>query len=475
MDGAPARRAALRSGLRLLDEGPRPPGPRGRAARRRRGLPQDRGAQEGAHLRGAPRSTSTGGCSTARSPPGSGRRAEADLQTTFARPWTTPLPRLPRRTRTSPTGTSSATAARRSGQVEAVVRGGRRAPPSASGPRAPLQRHDGLQMEIPGLDRPFGFGVAGLRVVTRGGAAEAFEAPAGALVEVPLPDDYPTIPIGAPVACSSSQLVKLQVPGGEPEPRHPARPAPHARHRRGLRRGASGSVAATEVSPGRTVRAEVAVAGAFEPARDAAKMAASARAAFEKLGDTRFQLEALDWRDPAGRFVPVSRLNEARRALCEALDAAVTADAQGAGRGRARRARRGARAAPVDGPERLHRQGGPPRDARRLRARGLRGGRRRRGGPRPPAAARAHRAAGGARRAGRPGAAAARAPAHRARLGGEGAAGPGRGAARGRLPALGADRRRLLGAPRPRPGRPWSAPRWRPAASTSPPTGASTR
>jgi hypothetical protein len=58
-------------------------------------------------------------------------------------------------------------------------------------------------------------------------------------------------------------------------------------------------------------------------------MADTARAAFEKLGDTRFRLEALDWRDPVGRFVPVSRLNEARRTLAEALDQAITADVRG--------------------------------------------------------------------------------------------------------------------------------------------------
>jgi hypothetical protein len=86
--------------------------------------------------------------------------------------------------------------------------------------------------------------------------------------------------------------------------------------------------ATAEVTLGRTVRTEVVVPGDLEAARDPARMALSARTAFEKLGDTRFRLEELDWRNPTHRFVPVSRLNEARRALADALDASISADAR---------------------------------------------------------------------------------------------------------------------------------------------------
>ena len=60
--------------------------------------------------------------------------------------------------------------------------------------------------------------------------------------------------------------------------------------------------------------------GPFEPAKDAAKMESAAKGAFGKLGDTRFSLQKWSWRNPAALFVPVSRLNEARRLLCEALE-----------------------------------------------------------------------------------------------------------------------------------------------------------
>ncbi|HET9552689.1 MAG TPA: U32 family peptidase, partial [Anaeromyxobacteraceae bacterium] len=256
-------------------------------------------------------------------PPEERPEREAELKATFARPWTT----LYLDSHQDKDVADRDLVGHRGaplGQVEAVVRSGGVAAIRFRSAR-PLASHDGLQVEIPGLDRPFGFGVGTLRVVSRGAAAEVFEAPAGAVVEVPLPDDYPTIPLGAPVSCSSSQAVKLRYQLERPN-------LGAQRARRGMRVAADVSAsglrleATAEVAPGRTVRAEAALPGALEPARDAAKMAQSARAAFEKLGDTRFRLEALDWRDPGGRFVPVSRLNEARRALAEALDAAISAD-----------------------------------------------------------------------------------------------------------------------------------------------------
>jgi putative protease len=254
-----------------------------------------------------------------------GERAarEADLQATFARPWTT----LYLDSHQDKDVADRDLVGHRGapvGSVEAVVRSGGGAAVRFRTARA-LARHDGLQIEIPGLDRPFGFGVTALRAVQRGAAAEVFEVPPGTLVEVPLPDGYPTVPVGAPVSCSSSQLVKLRyrvdAPNlGAQRVRRPVRVLADVSGD-GLRLEAT-----AEVAVGRPVRAEVSLAGPFDAARDARRMAETARAALEKLGDTRFRLAALEWRDPAGRFVPVSRLNEARRALAEALDAAVSAD-----------------------------------------------------------------------------------------------------------------------------------------------------
>src|SRR5262249_28578496 len=67
------------------------------------------------------------------------------------------------------------------------------------------------------------------------------------------------------------------------------------------------------------------LAGPFEPARDAATMAHAARTTLEKLGPTRLALQSFTFRNDAGRFVAVSRLNALRREMVEGLEAALDA------------------------------------------------------------------------------------------------------------------------------------------------------
>jgi putative protease len=250
--------------------------------------------------------------------------AEADLQATFARPWTS-LYLDDRRDKDVADRDLVGHRGTPVGTLQAVVKAGGAAAIRFRTSR-PLARHDGLQIDVAGLDRPYGFGVGALRVVEGGRAAEVYEAPEGALVEIPLPDGYPTLSPGAPIACSSSQGVKLRFRLEKPNL------APH-RARRGVRVVAEVEAervrleASVEVRPGRRLRAEAEVQGRFEPARDPGRMEATARAAFEKLGETRFALEGLEWRSPEGRFVPVSKLNDARRGLTEALERALAGEA----------------------------------------------------------------------------------------------------------------------------------------------------
>ncbi|MGC3996886.1 MAG: DUF3656 domain-containing protein [Anaeromyxobacter sp.] len=104
--------------------------------------------------------------------------------------------------------------------------------------------------------------------------------------------------------------------------------------------------ASVEAAPGRALRAEAHLAGPLDPAGDPERLAATARKALEKVGDTRFRLEALAWENPQARFVPVSRLNEARREVLAALDRALAEDATA----RAAAARAELRPAPVAAP-----------------------------------------------------------------------------------------------------------------------------
>jgi putative protease len=251
---------------------------------------------------------------------------ESDLQAVFSRPWT----RLFVQSHKDKEVADRDTVGHRGapvGRVEAVRRCGPHDVRVRFRTGRALERHDGLQIDLLVLGKPFGFPVDRVWVVEagrKGKEREVVEAPAGSLVEVGLPPEYPTIPEGAPVYCSSSQAVKRRY-------RH-TRPKPGLfRARRGVEIEATLASDALSVvgrAPPRrpdepAVAARRTLAGPFAPAKDLAAVEAAARGAFEKLGDTRLSLDAFRWANPAGGFVPVSRLNQLRRDLCEDLEAAL--------------------------------------------------------------------------------------------------------------------------------------------------------
>ena len=250
---------------------------------------------------------------------------EADLQTVFSRPWT----RLFMQSHKDKEVADRDTVGHRGaliGSVERVQVRSKEAWICFQTARA-LERHDGVQIDLPVLGKPFGFAVERLRIArqSRKGVStvDAFEAAAGDHVEILLPDDYPSIPPGAPVYCSSSQAVKRAYRFNRPKP--------------GLFRPRRQIDVEIDVTP----RALIAVghmtpldarerlapirveqAGSFEPTRKAIQTDDAARAAFGKLGDTSLTLGSVVWRND-GLFVPISQLNELRRSLCEAAEMAI--------------------------------------------------------------------------------------------------------------------------------------------------------
>jgi U32 family peptidase len=241
---------------------------------------------------------------------------EADLQTVFSRPWT----RLFLHSHRDKEVADRDTVGHRGtliGQVESVRQDRLRFRTSR-----PLERHDGLQIDLPILGKPFGFAVERLWVLARNKSQDAFAAPAGSLVEVSLPPDHPELPRGAPVYCSSSQAVKQKY--------RYHRPKPDAwRVRRPLRLEATltaealAIVARVNAADGAPLEVRRALPGPFAAARDLAQMEATVRGTFERLGDTPFTLAELIWNNPAAAFVPISRLNALRRELVHDLDQAL--------------------------------------------------------------------------------------------------------------------------------------------------------
>ncbi len=246
---------------------------------------------------------------------------EAEMQSVFSRPWTRLFvashkdKEVADRDTVGHRGTSI-------GQVEAVIKSGAESRLRFLTHRA-LQRHDGLQVDLPVLGKPFGFAVERLWMATpnrRERRQEVFEAPADTLVEVELPREHPDIPRGAPVYCSSSQEVKQKYRHDRPKP---------GKHR--IRHAISVEVTATAEgvsamarfvdvnSTAIEVRREL--PGPFSPAKDRDALALTARGAFEKLGDTAMTLDSFTYHNAAATFVPVSRLNRLRRDVLTALEA----------------------------------------------------------------------------------------------------------------------------------------------------------
>jgi putative protease len=180
-----------------------------------------------------------------------------------------------------------------------------------------VERHDGLQVDLPVLGKPFGFGVRRMWLVEGRTPVAVVEAPPGSLVEVELPQDHrdtPELPAGSLVYCASSNAVKRRYQHDRPKP---------GMYR--VRHEVEIDLTVTRESAVAVGRAGVEVrrvlAGPFEPARDPAGTEAAARTAFEKLGDTGLTLARLTVRNPEGLFVPVSRLNALRRDLVAGLEA----------------------------------------------------------------------------------------------------------------------------------------------------------
>jgi putative protease len=249
---------------------------------------------------------------------------EADLQTVFSRPWT----HLFLDSHRDKEVADRDTVGHRGTPIGVVesVRGGNE-PRLAFRTNRPLERHDGLQVDLPGhLGKPFGFAVDRLWLARRGQRREeVVQAPAGAWVEVSLPRDHPPLPPGAPVYCSSSQAVKQRYRTAVPKSDALRRRRPIAIELRLRPDGLEAIARLTNVPAAERLEVHALATERLTAARDSAAIEAAARAAFERLGNTAYVLSEFQLVNPDNLFVAVSRLNALRRELVEQLDLAVAA------------------------------------------------------------------------------------------------------------------------------------------------------
>lgn len=248
-------------------------------------------------------------------------RYKEDLQTVFSRPWT----ELYLQSRRNQLVIDPDIVGHRGaaiGTVERLAHGEGQDRLRFRTKRA-LERHDGLQVDLPNQERPFGFAVDKLwQVLSSGGkarAVKAYEVKAGDIIEVELPHDHPFIPTGATVYCSSSQKVKRTFTYERPKPglfrqRYPL--AVEINWDTAQLR-----IRARVLQPrGRPpLEMEHCVEGPFQEAKEPEKMAQVVMECFQKLGDTPFQLGELKLNNAARRFAAVSLWNQWRRAVTETL------------------------------------------------------------------------------------------------------------------------------------------------------------
>lgn len=165
----------------------------------------------------------------------------------------------------------------------------------------PVARHDGLQIDAEGQEKPFGFSVQAMRI----NGKSVFEAPAGETVEVLVPPKSPFLKKGQNVYLASSSRVKGSYDYSRPRPGEfkPRRPIAVA----------AGVDAAKIWAEADGYR--VFLPGKFAQAENPQKTDEAFRKAFAKSGDSGFELSGLTIDNPQGLFVPVSMLNELRRQL----------------------------------------------------------------------------------------------------------------------------------------------------------------
>lgn len=171
--------------------------------------------------------------------------------------------------------------------------------------RHKIARYDGIQIDVDGDEKPFGFSLQFLKV----NGKNTFEAKSGDVVEISLPPKAPSLSKGQNIYLASSSEVKGSYPYSKPKPGEFKR-----------RDGISVAVKVMpEIVSAVCGAAHAAVSGKFEPANNPEKVKTAIETAFAKTGETDFNLTELKIDNPDNLFVPVSMLNDLRRSLYEQI------------------------------------------------------------------------------------------------------------------------------------------------------------
>jgi len=246
-----------------------------------------------------------------------------DVQTVFSRPWTTLYAEgrgAAPETIIDPVAIGHRGA--RIGEVEAILNEQEQGRWLRFKTGRALEKHDGIQVELPGGGKPFGFAVTQMRI--KGRAQTVITAPAGAMVELALPEGVPFIPQHTAVYCSASQAVRR---------RYEMRSVRESELKVGLPVDFEIALSLDGIQLVATVshfmkcetvdslaRAEIFLPMVLEKAKQPERTPDAVRKAFERLGEAAWTLGTLTVKDLDGCYAPASKLNELRRLAVARLD-----------------------------------------------------------------------------------------------------------------------------------------------------------
>ncbi|MBQ7660411.1 MAG: U32 family peptidase [Alphaproteobacteria bacterium] len=168
-----------------------------------------------------------------------------------------------------------------------------------------VSRYDGLQIDVNGLQKPFGFSVQNLFQKGK----KVLHAEPFVQTKIELAKPYPKLEKGFTVYLASSSEVKGAYDFEKPKPKE-------------FRNKIPVSVSACVFKDHLTAQSGdtiFSLNGRFEAAENADKVYDAFYKSFHKTGDTPFELDNLKVENPKNLFVPASIINELRRGLYESI------------------------------------------------------------------------------------------------------------------------------------------------------------
>ncbi|HCU59207.1 MAG TPA: hypothetical protein DIC64_04415, partial [Alphaproteobacteria bacterium] len=166
-------------------------------------------------------------------------------------------------------------------------------------------RFDGLQIDVEGQEKPFGFSIQSIRQ----NGKNVFEAQKNIAVEIELPRGYPTLKKGMDVYLASSSKVKGAYDYAKPKPKE---------FQNKINVDVKVEVFEDKiVANSKGVSFEV--IGTFEKAKDLNQVYDAFLKSFQKTGETAFELGRFELKNPSELFVPASTVNNLRRGLYEKI------------------------------------------------------------------------------------------------------------------------------------------------------------